>query len=129
MQLPQVGSIANLLVFPRSGFINRFQTLASSWILADQLGSKFEICWLPCPFVSGPATETFNSDFCDRYVVSEDSVLGRYGINLDEIPRYISESTTGGLTPSHRSGVVESLTARFAWQEDDHYGHEKKEVA
>ena len=34
-----------------------------------------------------------------------------------------------GLTPSHRSGVVESLTARFAWQEDDHYGHEKKEVA
>ena len=35
----------------------------------------------------------------------------------------------GGLTPSHRSGVVESLTARFAWQEDDHYGHEKKEVA
>ena len=95
MQLPQVGSVANLLVFPRSGFINRFQTLASSWILADQLGSKFEICWLPCPFVSGPATETFNSDFCDRYVVSEDSVLGRYGINLDEVPRYISESTTG----------------------------------
>ena len=34
-----------------------------------------------------------------------------------------------GLTPSHRSGVFGSLTARFAWQEDDHYGYQEKEVA
>lgn len=119
MQLPQVGSVANLLVFPRSGFINRFQTLASSQILANQLGSEFEICWLPCPFVSGPATETFSEDFCDRYVLSEVVVQDRYGISLDTIPRYVSESPSGswvGLRGHDRGeqALMPELTSRLS---------------
>ena len=58
------------------------------------------------------------------------NVGGLLRLSFLDAPRQIARfSSAGGLTPSHRSGVVESLTARFAWQEDDHYGHEKKEVA
>ena len=95
MRLPDPGSVENLLVFPRSGFINRFQTLASSWLLAEQLGAGLRICWLPCPFVSGPASETFSAGFCDRYVMSPDDVRDRFGVDLDSVPRYVTYDAAG----------------------------------
>jgi hypothetical protein len=79
-----------------SGYINRLQSLASSWILAEQVGAEFSACWVPFEFVPGPTTDTFSSDFCARYLVSEDHVRDTYGITVSEIPRYVSQGATGG---------------------------------
>jgi hypothetical protein len=95
MRLPTPGSVEHLIVFPRSGFINRFQTLASSSILAKQLGVPLSICWLPCPFVSGPASETFSAEFCSEYVISEDEAQQRFSVSLDAVPRYVSFDAAG----------------------------------
>ena len=67
---------------------------------------------------------------CRRGQQRLDLGLGLKAENLSWCPTQTIPPSLGatGLTPSHRSGVFESLSARFAWQEDDHYGHGKKEV-
>ena len=88
--------MGQILVFPMSGYINRLQSLASSWILAEQLGATFSACWIPFEYVPGPASDTFSAEFCSRYLVSADHVSATFGITVDEIPRYVSKNTDAG---------------------------------
>ena len=76
--------MGQILVFPMSGYINRLQSLASSWILAEQLGAAFSACWIPFEYVPGPASDTFSAEFCSRYLVSADHVSATFGIPANQ---------------------------------------------
>ena len=90
MQAPAAGLVERLLVYPRSGYTNRLQAIASSAILARQLGARFQICWELEEVVPGGAQETFTDAFCDEFVLDADQVRSDYGFRREELPRYLN---------------------------------------
>jgi hypothetical protein len=84
------GSLAEIMLFPRSGFINRLQTLASASIMAEQTGAPLRVCWLPCPFVQGPAVDTFSQEWCQDHEVDEGWVRESYGLEMADVPLYVT---------------------------------------
>ena len=90
MQAPAAGFVERLLVYPRSGYTNRLQAIASAAILARQLGARFQICWEPEDVVPGDALETFTGAFCDEFVLDADQVHREYGFRREELPRYLN---------------------------------------
>jgi len=92
---PDAGSVGRVLVFPMSGYINRLQALASSLILAEDLGADFSFCWIPFRYVPGPATDTLGAGFCDRYELAPEWSVEHYSIDVDTVPRYVTRSPDG----------------------------------
>ena len=94
MQAPAAGFVERLLVYPRSGYTNRLQAIASAAILARQLKAKFQICWEPQEVVPGGALETFTPEFCDEFVLDADQVHRDYGFRNQDLPRYLNVDPT-----------------------------------
>ena len=94
MHAPAAGFVERLLVYPRSGYTNRLQAIASSEILARQLGARFQICWEPEEVVPGDALETFTDAFCDEFVLNADQVHRDYGFRREDLPRYLNVDPT-----------------------------------
>lgn len=90
MQAPAAGFVERLLVYPRSGYTNRLQAIASAAILARQLGARFQICWEPEDVVPGDALETFTGAFCDEYVLNADQVRSDFDFRREDLPRYLN---------------------------------------
>ena len=90
MQAPAAGSVERLLVYPRSGYTNRLQAIASSAILARQLGAELQICWETQEVVPDSAEETFSHDFCNEFVVTPEQVSDQLRFRREDLPRYLN---------------------------------------
>ena len=82
----------DIVVFPMSGYINRLQTIASAAILAEQYDARLRICWIPYSLAPSPADAVFSKSFCDEFIISEESVLELYQLEVNQIPIYVSRS-------------------------------------
>jgi hypothetical protein len=75
-----------------SGYVNRLQTIASSAILAEQVGARQRICWIPFALAPSPAEAVFSRPFCDEFVVSAPRAQDSWGLDVDRIPLYVNRS-------------------------------------
>jgi hypothetical protein len=57
------GPIQRVLLYPRSGYLNRLQAMASSSILARRLGAEFRVCWETEGVVPEGPELTFDPEF------------------------------------------------------------------
>jgi len=83
------GNIERVLLFPRSGYSNRLQAMASSAILAKRLGAEFRICWESENVVPEGPELTFDPQFCAEVMVTPTQCKDDWGIVRDELPRYL----------------------------------------
>lgn len=86
--------LEDVVVFPMSGYVNRLQTIASSAILASQLGARLRICWIPFHLAPSPAEAVFSSSFCEEFVISTQLVLNSWSLDVEQIPLYVNRSGT-----------------------------------
>jgi hypothetical protein len=82
--------VDRVIVFPRSGYINRLQATASAALLAEDLGADFLVCWEPQSVAASPADSVFSSSFCSTYVRSAQEVTTQFGIEFDSLQRYLT---------------------------------------
>ncbi len=78
-----------VIVFPRSGYINRLQATASAALLAEDLGADFLICWEPQAVAASPASSVFAPEYCASRVLDLPDVRTRFGIDIESLPRYL----------------------------------------
>ena len=83
-------------MFPVSGYINRLQAVASAALIAEELGWQLFIAWEPQQVAAAPADALFNEIFCREFVRSETEVTEMFGIQKEEIPRYLHIDADGG---------------------------------
>ena len=84
------GSVERVLLFPRSGYSNRLQAMASSAILAKRLGAEFRICWEIENVVPEGPEFTFDPDFCAEVIVTPRQCMDNWGLAREELPRYLN---------------------------------------
>jgi hypothetical protein len=56
-----------VIVQPQNGYINRIQALASSALLAREIGAEFEVQWVPEPVAPAKPPEIFSAEFLERF--------------------------------------------------------------
>ena len=56
-----------VIVQPQNGYINRIQALASSTLLARELGAEFEVQWIPSPAAPANPESIFSTEFLGRF--------------------------------------------------------------
>lgn len=79
-----------VVVFPLSGYVNRLQAIASSALLADDLGGALLVCWETSDVAPAPADAVFSGDFVARHVVSAEEVRDRFAVARDSLPNYLA---------------------------------------
>ena len=79
-----------VVVFPMSGYGNRFQAIASAGLIAKELNAEFTIAWEQQPVCPVPATDIFGAEFCASFVRSAEQVGEELGIWRENIPRYLN---------------------------------------
>lgn len=82
--------VNRVIVFPRSGYINRLQATASAALLAEDLGADFLVCWEPQSVAASPADSVFSSSFCSTYVRSAQEITTQFGLEFDSLQLYLS---------------------------------------
>lgn len=87
--------MGTIVVFPRSGYANRLQTIVSASLLADELGMDWKVCWLPQDISPVLAEKVFSVEFVRDRII--DSVLAHkeFGLVVEEVPRYLHASADG----------------------------------
>ena len=85
------------MLFPLSGYANRFQAMASSSILAESLGASLRICWEPQEVLPASAGEVFSTDFCNSYCITPEQALDEFGVTRSAVPRYLHRDDSRGL--------------------------------
>lgn len=56
-----------VIVQPQNGYINRIQALASSALLARELGAEFEVQWIPSPAAPASPDSIFSPQFLECF--------------------------------------------------------------
>lgn len=79
-----------ILLFPLSGYANRLQSIASTSILADQLGARMSICWETGAVVPVPATAVLSASFCAAHVIGSEDAFEQFGCTRDSVPHYLT---------------------------------------
>jgi hypothetical protein len=92
-----IGTIERVLVYPRSGYSNRLQAMASSAILAKRLGANFRVCWETEDVVPDGPEMTFDPGYCAAVMVSPEHCRSEWGIVREEMPRYFHSLPEQGL--------------------------------
>jgi hypothetical protein len=90
--------VERVVVVPLSGFVNRLQAMASSAILAEQLGAEFLVCWQRAPAADVDASDVLDPAFCNDHVITPTQVHALCGVDPPTMPN--------GL---HRRGPVLTL--------------------
>jgi hypothetical protein len=85
-----ISVVDRVIVFPRSGYINRLQATASAALLANELRADFVVCWEPQSVAASPADSVFSSSFCSTSVRSVQEVTAQFGVDFDSLPRYLN---------------------------------------
>ena len=92
-----IGTIERVLVYPRSGYSNRLQAMASSAILARRLGADFRVCWETEDVVPDGPEMTFDPGYCAAVMVTAEHCRSEWGIVRKELPRYFHSLPEQGL--------------------------------
>jgi hypothetical protein len=92
-----IGTIERVLVYPRSGYSNRLQAMASSAILARRLGADFRVCWETEDVVPDGPEMTFDPGYCAAVMVTAEHCRNEWGIVREELPRYFTSLPEQGL--------------------------------
>lgn len=85
------GTIERVLLFPRSGYSNRLQAMASSAILARQLDADFRVCWEIEDVVPDCPDQIFEASYCKKHMVTSAQCNEVWGIVRETLPRYFNE--------------------------------------
>lgn len=87
-----------MVIRPQSGYANRLQSIASAWILAEQLHSRLLVDWKPDPRVAPVGLDSV-LDPRVRIALQESvgEALERWGISSEPLPRYLTFDDTSGL--------------------------------
>lgn len=85
-------AISAVVVVPRSGYINRLQSIASSSLLATELNADFRVCWEEQSVAPASASTLFDSRFIDKYFMSAVEFFSEFGLQCSEVPRYLNQS-------------------------------------
>ena len=88
--MPPTSNIERVLLYPRSGYSNRLQAMASSAILAKRLGAEFRICWEIENVVPEGPEFTFDPDFCAEVMVTPGQCMDNWSLAREELPRYLN---------------------------------------
>ena len=80
------GTVKRVVVIPLSGFVNRLQAMASSAILAEQLGAEFLVCWQRAPAADVDANDVLDPEFCINHVITPAQVSAWSGIDVQTMP-------------------------------------------
>jgi hypothetical protein len=92
-----IGTIERVLVYPRSGYSNRLQAMASAAILANRLGADFRVCWETEDVVPDGPEMTFGPGYCAAVMVTAEHCRSEWGIVRQEMPRYFHSLPEQGL--------------------------------
>ena len=85
------GSVKELILVPRNGYINRLQAMASSAILAETLGADFRVCWKSEPAAPAQDSSIFNlASFPPKTFLEVDEVERVLDHPLEALPRYVN---------------------------------------
>lgn len=86
-----LSNVERVIVFPRSGYINRLQATASAAILAQDLDAQFLVCWEPQPAAGSPSASVFASDFRARTFITAADTAELIGGAIEALPRYLTQ--------------------------------------
>lgn len=84
--------ITDVVVVPRSGYINRLQAIASSSLVADELGADFHVCWEEQSVAPASAEALFDVNFISEYFISVSDFFLKFGFPCSDVPRYLNYS-------------------------------------
>jgi len=84
--------MGTVVVFPRSGYANRLQTIVSTALLADELGMDWRVCWMPQDIAPAEANQVFSDGFVGNRIISPELARQDYGLVLEDIPLYLNVS-------------------------------------
>jgi hypothetical protein len=88
--------LKRLIVVPRNGYLNRLQAMASTSILAEQLGAEFSVSWLPQVAAPAPQEVVFASESELRFT-TESELEQILGFSLESFPRYVNFHAGSGI--------------------------------
>lgn len=80
--------VRDVIVVPLSGYANRFQAIASASIIADDLGARLAIDWVPDTAAPAPADVVFDPSFLTAVRGANDK-LDEGAVDLESIPLYV----------------------------------------
>lgn len=79
-----------IIVIPVSGYLNRLQAIASTALLAEDLGVRFDVCWLTDAVVPVGIERVLSSALCDGHAVEPGDVFARTDIDPLQVPLYLN---------------------------------------
>lgn len=71
-----------MILVPRNGYINRLQAIASSQLLAQELGASFHVCWMSEPAAPLEAGKVFPQSFLSSYFLDPNEMEAELEIPL-----------------------------------------------
>jgi hypothetical protein len=86
-----------VLLFPRSGYVNRLQALASAILLARQIGADLKVCWQVQDVSPVDPTLIFDPAFVTDTFVTESLTESKFGVRASEIPLYLHTAEGGSV--------------------------------
>lgn len=125
--------VDTVLLYPRSGYANRFQAMASSMLLAQDLGAEFRVCWEPDAGASASMEQVFAPDFVLDHSIDTAGAERLGDFSANSIPRGVTRTASTisvagldlgeqALMPGLRSSlehgartIVISAGGRFDW--------------
>lgn len=84
--------MGTIVVFPRSGYANRLQTIVSTALLAKEVGLDWKVCWLPQDISPVQADLVFSAEFIQERLISPELAKNEYGLVIENVPRYLHAS-------------------------------------
>lgn len=84
-----------VVVFPRSGYANRLQAIASAAILAESIHATWHVCWEPQVVAPVPAGQIFDPRLLAEHFISADEARERWGLVRSELPLYLTSGDDG----------------------------------
>ena len=81
-----------IFIVPRSGYANRLQAIASTALMAEELGSDWQVVWEPQDVAPANPGVVFDETFVEERILSRDELQESHGIDVSEFPLYLTFS-------------------------------------
>ena len=78
-----------MILVPCNGYINRLQAIASSQLLAEELGASFQVCWMSEPAAPLEVSKIFAESFQNSYFSDPNEIEAELEIPLLEFAPYL----------------------------------------
>ena len=87
-----VKTTPKIFIVPRSGYANRLQAIASTALMAEDLGSDWQVVWEPQDVAPANPCVVFDETFVKERILSIDELQESHGIDAREFPLYLNFS-------------------------------------